>query len=102
MINYTYDPLNRMRQAAYSYGRQFNYDYDVVGNTITQTMDLGPGDPVITAYQYDHANRLMYVNAQAYTWDNNGNLLNDGNGTYTYDHAAPLAEGSPDLDRSQK
>ncbi|MFZ2098579.1 MAG: polymorphic toxin type 44 domain-containing protein [Anaerolineales bacterium] len=48
----------------------------------------------MTTYQYDIANRLAYVNAQAYTWDNNGNLLNDGTGTYTYNHANRLASAS--------
>jgi RHS repeat-associated protein len=45
---------------------------------------------VVTNYQYDTANRLEYVNDQAYTWDNNGNLLNDGASSYTYDHADRL------------
>lgn len=39
---------------------------------------------------YDAANRLVSVNAVNYTWDNNGNLLSDGEYTYTYDHANRL------------
>jgi RHS repeat-associated protein len=44
----------------------------------------------LTSYQYDDANRLTSVNAVSYTWDNNGNLLNDGVNTYTYDSANRL------------
>jgi RHS repeat-associated protein len=87
-------PLSRLRQANYNDGRQFDYTYDAVGNRLTQTVDLGQGNPVVTNYQYDTANRLEYVNDQAYTWDNNGNLLNDGASGYTYDHADRLKSAS--------
>jgi len=30
------------------------------------------------------------VDGVTYTWDNNGNLLDDGVNTYTYDHANRL------------
>ena len=43
-----------------------------------------------TSYEYDTANRLTSVNGVVYTWDNNGNLLNDGLRTYSYDHANRL------------
>ncbi len=45
---------------------------------------------VVTNYGYDIANRLTSVNGQTYTWDNNGNLLNDGTSTNTYDQANRL------------
>jgi uncharacterized protein RhaS with RHS repeats len=35
---------------------------------------------------------LTSVNGVVYTWDNNGNLLNDGLRTYTYDHANRLTQ----------
>jgi len=44
----------------------------------------------VTSYQYDVANRITDVNGVNYTWDNNGNLLNDGVNTYTYDSANRL------------
>ncbi len=56
-----------------------------MGNRLTQN-DNG----ALTNYTYDIANRLTSVSGQAYTWDNNGNLLNDGVGTYTYDQANRL------------
>jgi YD repeat-containing protein len=46
----------------------------------------------VVNYQYDAANRLTSVNGQAYTWDDNGNLLNDGLRSYTYDHANRLTQ----------
>jgi RHS repeat-associated protein len=42
------------------------------------------------AYIYDVANRLASVDGVNYTWDANGNLLNDGANTYTYDSANRL------------
>jgi RHS repeat-associated protein len=41
-------------------------------------------------YVYDIANRLIEVDGVSYTWDANGNLLNDGMRTYTYNHANRL------------
>ncbi|MDX1615410.1 MAG: RHS repeat-associated core domain-containing protein [Candidatus Promineifilaceae bacterium] len=42
-------------------------------------------------YTYDIANRLTSANGVSYTWDDNGNLLDDGASTYSYDHANRLA-----------
>jgi hypothetical protein len=52
------------------------------------------GNPVETIYQYDVANRLKSANENEYTWDNNGNLLNDGVVYYTYNHANRLKTAS--------
>jgi len=41
--------------------------------------------------QYDkYSEHLLSVDSTAYTWDNNGNLLNDGVNTYAYDSANRL------------
>ncbi len=45
---------------------------------------------VVNTYTYDDANRINTLNAVSYTWDGNGNLLNDGVNTYTYNHANQL------------
>ncbi len=88
-INYTYDPLYRLTAADYSDGKYFHYTYDAVGNRLTQ--DANPaGQPASTSYTYDSANRLTSVGGVSYTWDANGNLLNDGTNTYTYDSANRL------------
>jgi RHS repeat-associated protein len=85
-ITYTYDPLNRLKTATYSDGTSFQYTYDAVGNRLTETTT---GSTTIN-YTYDNANRLTSVDGVAYTWDNNGNLLDDGVNTYAYDHANRL------------
>jgi len=48
------------------------------------------GLPSTVNYVYDAANRLASVDGVAYTYDNNGNLLDDGVNTYTYDGANRL------------
>ena len=85
VITYSYDSLYRLTDAVYSNGFEFHYTYDSVGNRLTQTT-CAPSVPCgTTNYTYDDANRLISVNTQANTWDNNGNLLNDGTSTYAYD-----------------
>ena len=88
VTSYTYDGLYRLTRAAYSSGETFEYEYDAVGNRLAYTRTLG--SQVVTTYTYDAANRLTAVNGQAYTWDANGNLLNDGSKDYVYDQANRL------------
>ncbi|MEW6085690.1 MAG: RHS repeat-associated core domain-containing protein [Chloroflexota bacterium] len=88
-IDYVYDPLYRLTEANYSTGDYYHYTYDAVGNRLTQETLIG-SVPLTTSYVYDAANRLTSVDSIAYTWDNNGNLLNDGVNTYTYDSANRL------------
>ena len=88
-INYDYDPLYRLIEANYSNGDQYHYTYDAVGNRLTQETLIG-SVPLTTNYVYDNANRLTSVDSVAYTWDNNGNLLNDSVNMYTYDSANRL------------
>jgi YD repeat-containing protein len=45
---------------------------------------------VVTKYHYDEANCLKTVNGQACTWDEDGNLLEDGQKQYRYDQAGRL------------
>jgi len=85
IINYTYDPLNRITEADYSTGAYYDYTYDSAGNRLTQETGLGT-----TNYTYDIANRLTSMNGVNYTWDNNGNLLNDGVNSYAYNTANQL------------
>jgi RHS repeat-associated protein len=84
-VSYAYDSLYRLTAANYSDGNFFHYTYDAEGNRLTETTRFGTN-----TYVYDAANRLVSVNAVNYTWDNNGNLLSDGEYTYTYDHANRL------------
>lgn len=84
-IVYTYDDLYRLTNANYSTGELFAYTYDPAGNRKSQTTLAGTN-----VYTYDAANRLTQVDGQSYTWDNNGNLLNDGVRAYGYDAANRL------------
>ena len=88
-ITYDYDPLYRLKEANYSTGDYYHYGYDAVGNRLTQDTQVG-GLPTTTSYLYDDANRVQSVNGVTYTFDANGNLLNDGINTYTYDSANRL------------
>ncbi len=89
-IGYTYDPLQRLTGATASGATTytFAYAYDAVGNRTAQTQTIT--NTLVTNYIYDAANRLTSVNGQAYTWDANGNLLNDGSKVYTYTQANRL------------
>jgi RHS repeat-associated protein/CSLREA domain-containing protein len=88
-INYDYDPLKRLTAADYSTSDYYHYTYDAVGNRLTQASRIG-GQLSNSVYDYDDANRLRSVNGVTYTWDNNGNLLNDGVNTYSYNFANQL------------
>jgi RHS repeat-associated protein len=86
-ISYTYDGLQRLTVADHSDGRYYHYSYDAVGNRLTYS------DPEETVeYEYDAANRLIRVDEVEYTWDDNGNLLDDGVNEYSYDAANRLIE----------
>jgi len=95
VISYTSDTLYRLITATYSSGEYYHYTHpstllrtgDAVGNRERLTTHAG-----VVNYQYDDANRLTSVNGQAYTWDDNGNLLNDGTRSYSYDHANRLTQ----------
>ena len=62
--------------------------YDAVGNRTIATQTIT--STLVTSYTYDAANRLTSVNGVPYTWDANGNLLNDGSKTYLYNQANQL------------
>jgi YD repeat-containing protein len=86
VITYIYDPLYRLTEANYSTGEFYHYTYDQVGNRLTEEAHLESHD-----YVYDVANRLSSVDTVSYTFDDNGNLLDDGVSTYTYDEANRLS-----------
>ncbi len=87
VIHYTYDSLKRLTQASYSTGEVYEYTYDAAGNRLAENSPAG-----FKTYAYDDADRLTSVNSQAYTWDDNGNLLDDGQRTFTYNSANQLTQ----------
>lgn len=85
-FNYTYDPLNRLTDAA-STSNLLNehIGYNMMGN-ITALTRTG-GSPAVLAYIYyngNQSNQLQTVTNngtayKSYTYDNNGNATSDGN-----------------------
>jgi RHS repeat-associated protein len=85
--DYTYDDLYRLTGETVSggpivYSKVFTYD--PVGNRLRQvTTGFGAGD---VSYTYDTRDRLLTEGPQAYSWDDNGNLISkDNEATYFWD-----------------
>ncbi len=78
-IHYSYDDLYRLTNASYNTGDVYTYTYDALGNRTRRGVN-----GVIDVYTYDAANRLLTLNGTTYSWDDNGNLLNDGIRAYTF------------------
>ncbi len=91
VITYDYDPLYRLTSAAYSDTQAYTYTYvyDEVGNRTAMTKTITSTVAFTHVYEYDDGDRpalsgvegLTKVDDQTYTWDANGNLLNDGTRT---------------------
>jgi RHS repeat-associated protein len=83
---YDYDDLFRLTgeavSGAFNYAKVFTYD--PVGNRLRQvTTGFGAAD---VSYTYDTRDRLLTEGAQAYSWDDNGNLISkDAEATYFWD-----------------
>ena len=96
---YTYDSLNRLTEAVSPRGKEI-YGYDNSGNRLWQEK-TGKERRSRHQYEYDNCNRLVKEivsltqgktqDSKAeeiitqYTYDSQGNLLNDGSFQYTYD-----------------
>jgi hypothetical protein len=81
-ITYTYDGLYRVKEAVYSTGEEFRYDYDAVGNVLKHTHIIGD-QTFVTHYDYNDANQLLTAREEQndiqlktwyYLYDNNGSL----------------------------
>jgi YD repeat-containing protein len=84
-IDYTYDPLYRLTAADYSSGEYFHYTYDAAGNRLSEATREG-----INTYIYDAAHQITQVDGISYSWDENRNLISDGDRNFSYDHADRL------------
>ncbi|MFN8521634.1 MAG: hypothetical protein U0821_00820 [Chloroflexota bacterium] len=91
-VNYTYDKLYQLKDAAVGGGSTTSYTYDKVGNRATKSSGG-------FSYSYDKSDRVTGVTqggvTTGYTFDNNGNLTNRGGlgaggETYAYDRANRL------------
>jgi RHS repeat-associated protein len=76
-IQYTYDGLLRLTIADETPGPGYTYAYDLAGN---RTDVKNNGIPIEPHRTYDAANQVV-----GFTYDNAGNLTNDGTTVYTYD-----------------
>jgi len=91
---YSYDAASRLtnilHQGSSAVIDSLTYTYDTAGNRISLTRANAPDKPLPTAVQaaYDAANELTVIASgatQSLTYDQNGNLTNDGTNTYTWD-----------------
>ncbi|WP_260472071.1 DNRLRE domain-containing protein [Bacillus canaveralius] len=90
-ISYQYDKLNRLINETLKDGTSITYDYDAVGNRIRKTETLGTSNTIVD-YTYNAANHLTSVNGQSYSYDNNGNLVNNGSKSFIYNEENRLIE----------
>lgn len=90
-ISYQYDELNQLVFETLLDGTTITYEYDSVGNR-TKKVVTKDGSSTTASYSYNATNQLTAVNGQAYQYDDNGNLLNDGEQTYIYDAFDQLIE----------
>lgn len=78
VIQYTYDALSRLTEADYVGGSTYTYGFDLAGNLVN--MDG-------TSRTYNAANQ---ISNGGFSYDNNGNLTDDGTNGYTWDRANRL------------
>ncbi|MCA0753723.1 Hint domain-containing protein [Paenibacillus sp. N4] len=78
-LSYRYDSLGQLAEEETAQGKK-TYSYDEMGNR-TSIVDGGQ----TTNYTYNNEkNRLLSVGAKAYTYDDSGNVLSDGNNQYVW------------------
>ncbi len=82
-LSYGYDGLNRLTQETDSVGPDRSYQYDLSGNRTRVTQD----GSVVWQGTFNAANQV-----DGWTYDEAGNLLDDGTRTYTYDALNRLTE----------
>ncbi|WP_374090157.1 RHS repeat-associated core domain-containing protein [Methylomicrobium lacus] len=79
--NYSYDDDNRLEFAGASNGTQYSYGYDPADNlTALTTPSSTP-----TNFTVNDLNQIITANTQAYSYDANGNVTDDGVRTYLWD-----------------
>jgi YD repeat-containing protein len=78
VLHDSYDGLQRLIGATESAGTTFLYGYDNAGNRTS--VQLNSGAPAMTTY-----NAANQISNAGFSYDNAGNLTNDGTAAYTYD-----------------
>jgi RHS repeat-associated protein len=88
--SFTYDDDARVLSLAHAKGASLidteNYTYDLVGNRASHSTTIGqsPGTQS-TVNQFGNANELILFGSLPNSYDANGNLVQDGTATYTWD-----------------
>jgi RHS repeat-associated protein len=81
---YAYDALDQLVRETRPDGTIYEYSYDATGNRLSQRKTQGE-TTTVTTYAYDAADQLTTVNGVSYQHDENGNRIDDGSHSYTYD-----------------
>ncbi|UWE05062.1 DNRLRE domain-containing protein [Laceyella sacchari] len=81
---YEYDELDQLIKETRPDGTIYEYTYDSVGNRLNKKVIKG-SSITTTDYMYNDANQISTINGVDYTYDKNGNLVNDGRRIYVYD-----------------
>lgn len=104
---YTYDAASRLTGLVHAKGaaliESLSYAYDPAGNRTGLTRANGPATHLPAAVQaaYDAANQLIQFNGNPVTHDANGNLVNDGTITHSWNARNRLiARTGPGLSES--
>lgn len=91
VVEYTYDPASRVTAIDYKQGTtvlgNLTYQYDVNGNRTQIGGSWGrTGLPqALSSAIYNAANQMTAFGSQTLTYDNNGNLINDGATNFGWD-----------------
>ena len=93
--SYEYDLINRLSNESKS-DYQNSFSYDAVGNRTGQTqVDLVTGATDTQSHTYGTANnRLITRNTVSQSYDEVGNILNNGTTTFSYDVSNRMADAS--------
>ena len=97
LVEYGYDNASRVTGITYKLGAttlgNLTYEYDKAGNRtkIGGTFARTGLPAALSSAVYDAANRLTQWGATALTYDNNGNLTNDGTNAYAWNARNQLA-----------
>jgi RHS repeat-associated protein len=89
--SYTYDTASRLtnilHQGQTSVIESLSYTYDAAGNRLTanRLSSAATQLPNASTASYDAANEQIQFGSATLTYDQNGNLTNDGTNTYTWD-----------------
>jgi RHS repeat-associated protein len=92
-IGYSYDSASRLTDAGYTPTvasadnptMAYGYTYDLAGNRLTETINT-----TSRIFTYNAANQLTQIDNTTFSYDPNGNLLQDDQGAYGWDRADRL------------